>query len=324
MSWWSDAVSAVGNAVESAVTVVTDAVSDVVETVGNAINDGLDALADAASNLPVVGGVIGGILRWVGGVVAGACDLVAAGIKAVGSIVGGLLGGTIKIVGGLLGLDLGLVIEGFVDIASGIAGAIVVVGGEFIAVFQTTFFLQNKERILTKAEQELLRRIYLDSLALYNIRIVENRYGIFGINNRSFTLGNTIYLKSNDPHTLVHESLHVWQYQHHGSRYAGDAIGAQWFIQDHYNWQSDIANGNVDWVDFNAEAQAQFVEDIFIFGTLTTGGILTTGDGVFYDAQPPVSTGAFTFNGTDHTNRANDAVAVIRGAINSRLSNMLG
>lgn len=324
MSWWSDVVSAVGNAVESAVTVVTDAVSDVVETVGNAINDVLDALADAVSNVPVVGGLIGGVLRWVGGVVAGACDLVAAGIKAVGSIVGGLLGGTIKLVGGILGLDLGLIFEGLVDIASGIAGAIVVVGGEIIAVFQTTFGLQNKERPLTKAEKELLRRIYRESLALYNIRIVEGRYGVFGINNRSFTLGNTIYLKSNVAHTLVHESLHVWQYQHHGSRYAGDAIGAQWFIQNHYSWESDIADGRTKWGDFNAEAQAQFVEDIFIFGSLTTAGILTTGNGVFYDAQPPVSTGAFNFNGTDHTNRANDAVAVIRGAINSRLSNMLG
>lgn len=320
MSWWSDAVSAVGNAVESAVTVVTDAVSDVVETVGNAINDGLDALADAVSNVPVVGGA----LRWVGGVVAGACGLVAASIKAVGSVVGGILGGTIKLVGGILGLDSGLILEGLVGIASGIVGAIVVVGGEIIAVFQTTLFLQNKERRLTKAEMDLLRRVYRVSLALYNIRIVEGRYGVFGINNRSFTLGNTIYLKSNDPQTLVHESLHVWQYQHLGSRYAGDAIGAQWLVQNAYSWSLEIARGNTEWVDINAEAQAKFVEDIFIFGTLSTAGILTTGNGTFYDAQPPVSTGAFVFNGPNHTNRANDAVAVIRGAINSRLSNMLG
>lgn len=325
MGIWDDLVNTVANAVEEGVNTVTDVVSDVVETAGNLISDGLNALGNAASNIPVVGGVISGILQWAGGVVSTACDLAATCIKAAGAMVAGALGGAIKIVGGLLGLNPGLIGSGLLDIISGIAGAFVVFGGESIALIQATLFLQSNERPLTPAEHDMLQRIYRDSLALYNIRIVEGRYGVFGVNNSSFTLGNTIYLKNNTSAILVHESLHVWQNQHLGSRYASDAIGAQWFVQNPYSWQDEISRGNTDWVNFNREAQAQFVEDIFVSGDLLVGGsVSASGNGVFYDADGTNSTGSFKVGTTDHTTRANDAVTEIRGKRSFRLSQLIG
>ena len=54
------------------------------------------------------------------------------------------------------------------------------------------------------------------------------------MNNRSFTLGNTISIKGDDPainlDTLVHECTHVWQFQNAGVRYATDALWAQAII----------------------------------------------------------------------------------------------
>jgi len=45
----------------------------------------------------------------------------------------------------------------------------------------------------------MLRRVFYNSLAPYNIRLIEGWSGAFGINDRAFTLANTIYLKGNDP-----------------------------------------------------------------------------------------------------------------------------
>lgn len=67
-------------------------------------------------------------------------------------------------------------------------------------------------------------------MALYNIRIVEGRAG-FGLSDRPFCVGNTIYLKGRDtaarPELLVHEVCHVRQFPNRGARHATDALVAQ-------------------------------------------------------------------------------------------------
>jgi hypothetical protein len=167
-------------------------------------------------------------------------------------------------------------------------------------------------------------------VALEKIRLVEGRAGLFGLNPRPFTLGYTIYLKDRDvsqePALLVHECTHVWQYEHVGSSYTAEAVGAQWFVDDAYSWEKEIGRDNTEWVSFNREAQASFLEDIYVHGKLLVlrfdnkrGSIVTSSDeqkggGVFYDADGRSKIGVFEFNGVDHTDRANRAVAVVRHA----------
>ena len=95
-----------------------------------------------------------------------------------------------------------------------------------------------------------LAKVFGGSVALYNVRIVEGRSGVFGANQRPFTLGNTIYMKRTEParfaDMLVHEVVHVWQYQHLGPRYTAD-LGAQARYGEEgrapSHWEAGLARG---------------------------------------------------------------------------------
>lgn len=328
-----DAAEAVGDAVEDAVNAAADAVSDVVETAGNAVSDGIAWLGGAASGIPVVGGVLEGVAGWIGGVVSSVFDLVAVTVKVAGGILGGLLGGAIKVVGGAITLNGGLILEGLGDIVSPIAGGLLLLLGSIAVIVQSLIPFQSRERPLTASERDLLRRVFHDSVALYNVRIVPGRAGIFDVNSRPFTLGNTIYLKGDvSPETLVHECVHVWQYQHDGPRYASDALAAQWFVggtttkvtcngvqhdfPKAYDWHNDLDGGATRWSQFNNESAAEFIEDVWTCGesvALTPAGVALSGNGAFYDADG-VDTGTlFMDQKTDRTPLADAAVAALRG-----------
>jgi len=333
MGFWSDVgdaissgANAVADAVETGVNAVEEAVTDVVETIGNGIEDGIDAVGDVLGGVPVIGGFLEGFCDWAGSVVSGVFDLVGSVVKGVFGIVGGVIAGVIRIVGGILSLDGDLIVKGLLDIVSGIAGAIIFIVGKAISLVQTVFLLQSPERRLTREEKSMLKRVFRESVALYNVRLIEGFAGIYSVNSRPFTLGNTIYLKdhvvSAEPELLVHEVTHVWQYQNTGSRYASDAIGAQWFVDNAYSWEDEIARGNDDWVEFNLEAQAAFLEDIYTDGDLLTGSTVEHGNGRFYDADGKKAIGRFDYNGAHHTDRANEGVAVVRGAAAIRLSGL--
>jgi hypothetical protein len=318
MGWFSDAINAVSDTVEDVANAVGEFGSDVVETVGNVIEDGLDWLG---GDIPILSDVLG----WLGGVVSGIFDFVGAVIKGALGIVGGVIGGLIRIVGGILSLDGDLILEGLGDIGSSIAGAEIVIIGKFVSLVQHFFLLQAKERKLTDDEIRDLKRVFRDSLAYYNIRLIEGCSGLYGINGRAFVLGNTIYLKDNDvgsdPGLLVHECTHVWQYQNLGARYSSDALYAQAFVDDEYSWEAEVNRGNEEWVDFNMEAQGAFLEDVYNHGLLLARGTtIGTGKGVFYDADSSMTRGRFEFNSIDHTQRANDAVIAVRGESSQRLS----
>lgn len=321
MGWFSDVVDAVGDAIEDAANAVGEAVSDAVETVGNAIEDALDWLG---GDVPIWSDILG----WLGGVISGVFDFVGAVIKGVLGFIGGLLGGLVKVVGGILSLNGGLILEGLGDIFSSLAGALILIVGKFISLVQTILPFQAKERRLSKEEVALLQRVFCKSIAYYNVRLIEGRAGLFGLNARPFTLGNTIYLKSRnvstDPGLLVHEVTHVWQYQNHGARYASDAIYAQWFVDNEYSWEAEVNRGNLLWLDFNREAQASFIEDIFNDGELLTGGTVTaTGNGAFFDADDSATTGRFMVGAVDHTARANNAADIICNDGSQRLSGFI-
>lgn len=336
MGWWKDFSTAASGVVDTVATVVEDvvetagdAVTDIVETAGNAAQDGLNAAGRRLLQIPGPGGFVRGALAWLGGIIAGVTNLFGASIKGLCGIVAGVLAGLVRIVGGLLLLNLNLIVKGFIDIGAAIAGAVILIAGTLWSLIQRTFFLQSNERSLTKEERTLLRNVFVDSLSLYNIRLIEGWSGLFGINNRAFTLGNTIYMKGNDarqvPDILVHECVHVWQYQNVGSRYTMDALGAQArYGSDAHNWEDELERGNSDWNDFNKEAQAQLMQNIWTEGSSTFNGVTTSGAGSFFtlntQANSDNRTVEFIFQGTDHTDLAIAAIKSLRGRINLRWS----
>lgn len=346
MGWWEDLSNTVSNAVDAAANVVqsvvdtaADGITDVVETVGNVVQTGLQGFG------------LGG--AWLGGVVNGLTNLVGAVIKLVGGVISGVIGGAIRIVGGLVAWNGELIFKGILDIASGMAGSVLYLLAVFGSFIQKVVPVQKTERPLTKAEREMLGKVYFNSISLYNIRIVEGASWIFGGGVYATTIGNTIYMRDIIPDsgggrlTLVHESVHIWQYQNIGPRYMTDALGAQYLLPHTdtvklaYNWEvAEVGRGNTDWNAFNKEGQAEFIEDVWRLGKLTFNGNTTQGLGVFFDLQDVEArfgngTAEFIYNGsidypqhniansvvpTDYTDIATEAVRSLRERINIRWS----
>jgi hypothetical protein len=146
------------------------------------------------------------------------------------------------------------------------------------------------------------------------VRIVRGFAGVYSINpNKAVTVGNTIYFNTIDtetrPDKLVHECTHVWQYQHWGTRYTTDALAAQLFLDQAYSWEAELAAGKTRWQDFNPEAEARFLQNVYC-GKVCDGFSV----GQFYDEDPVAASAAFDFQGTNHTPLAREAVAYVRGA----------
>lgn len=316
----SDGADAVGNAVEDVVNGVGDAVSDAVETVGNGISDGLNVFGSVLEKIPGVGRLLGGVVRWLGDIVSSGLTFVGATIKSVLNLAAGIVAGTVRVIGGIWSLDWSLIKKGLLGMAASVAGFILIFAGTFWAWVQSVIPLQWGKRRLTKQEEIILRRVYRRSVALYNVRIIEGFAGLYSLTSDPFTLGNVIYMKDHDPvaepKLLVHECAHVWQYQHRGARYAADAVGAQWFIEDEYNWLREYNAGVRRWQDFNSEAEAEFLEDVYHEGHLT--GHSSMHNGEFYKSDP-VSMGV-EFRNATLTAFARDSVAYVRGAFNWRPS----
>jgi hypothetical protein len=228
-------------------------------------------------------------------------NVVGAVIAGLSGILGGVPAGVIRVVGGLVVWDRRLLLRGAVGVASSIAGALVLLAGTVVAAVQRLVGAEAPARPLTPVEQAMLRGVFGGSLSYVNVRIVQGRSGLFGANRRPFTLGNTIYLKDVDleerPDVLVHEVVHVWQYQHEGPRYTADALGAQVLYgyrgRGAYDWQAELARGRTSWADLNKEAQGSFVQEAWR-------------------------------SGDDHTPLAVDASAALRGRRRLRLSGRLG
>lgn len=333
MSIWDDiggAISSVGDAVAGVVedvgNTLEEVFTDVVETVGNGISDALGGLGDLLGNIPLVGGALSAVFHWLGDVVSSITDLWGALIKGVFGIWSGVTAGWLRVVfggiGGLIAWDADTFVKGLGDILAGIGGAVLLVGGKIIGVVQSIIPLQWGKRRLTRNERAILRRVFRGSVALYNVRIIEGFAGIYSINDRPFTLGNTIYMKDVDPASepwiLVHECVHVWQYQNMGGRYVADALGAQALVDDAYSWEAELTRGNARWQDFNEEAQGKFLEDVYREGRFV--GSAATGNGEFYNDDPVGSNVEFVFGGTDRTVLARDSVAYVRDARAARLS----
>jgi hypothetical protein len=218
--------------------------------------------------------------------------------------------------------------RGLGDLASSLAGSVVLLAGKSVALIHAILFMQRGERALTEPERALLRQVFRGSVALYNVRLVTGFAGLFSVNDRPFTLGNTIYMKGDDPaanlDTLVHECTHVWQFQNAGVRYATDALWAQATIagQGEYVWEDEPTRGNTSWQDFNREAQAALVQDVWRLGALSAGSV--PGAGGFYTDHPVGPDAVFVKGGTDHTPLAVQCADTLRKATAWRLSALFG
>lgn len=307
MSWFDDVCDAVSDVVEE----VGEAVGTAVEAVGDAIDDGLNWLGE---NTGAVGAAIFG---WMGDIISGAFHLVGAIIKGVFGFAAGILSGVLRILGGIFTLDGDLILQGLGDIFSSFFGGLILILGKAVALVQVIFTL-GSERALTDEEKRQLRRAFKDSLNYYVMRVSEGHAGIFQPGANKFTLGNTIYFKGLpvDLPGLVHESVHVWQYQNGGARYITDNIWAM-ITADNFNaddvYVTEINGGKNDWEQFHDEAQSELIEDMWEEGQLLSGdATIATGNGVFYDADGKETFGRFVHLGADHTDIANRAVISLR------------
>jgi hypothetical protein len=305
------------NKVHKAINDAADNIADVIETAGTRAQDATsgahersECKPDRAQPSKEAPGTVG---AWTGAVACGICDLAATAVKGVGSTVGGLVAGVMQIVAGIGRADSVMMKRGLIDTASGFAGGVLLVAGKFVSLVQIVAGVERKRK-LTDQEIAMLKLVFRTSVALYNVRVITGKAGIFGFNNRAFTMGNTIYMKDTAAgrwdQTLVHEATHVWQYQHLGSAYSSDALAAQLYYErvkktSAYAWSDPTVNrGSMVWDDWNREAQAQFVEDIYANGAANGG--------------------RFTFRSTDYTALADATLLTVRKEVSSRRSLDIG
>ena len=294
-----------------------EALSDVVESAGTFGRNVVDTAGLAAGRIPGVGTGLGWVLHWIATVVSAAADLVATVVKVVVELAVALAVALLRLLAGLIGgaarLGSGRAgrrtfVQGLGEVAASLGGPLIVVAGKGLALVQAALLGQRGERPLTADEHARLDQVFRGSVALYNVRVVDGFSGLFGLNGRPFTLGNTIYMKRylqrRGPEryaaTLVHECGHVWQNQNVGTRYAIQALWAQCTIADRYDWTKELARGNTRWSDFNREAQAQLLMHVWQGAD--------GGPGAFY-ADDPVGEGVrFAWDGIDRTALAKDAI----------------
>lgn len=299
----------IGRAISRFFNIPAEVIARAFEITGCALNDSLILVGQKLKVKP--------LFQWLGGIVKGGFSVISAIIKAVFGIAAGLISGPVLIVLGILSGTANTIYTGFSDLLFPAVGSIIVVIGKAIAHIQSTIYLQGFERPLTESEKALLKDVFHSSVNLYLIRIIEHHSGIFDLTPRAFTLGNTLYLKKSefDEDLLVHEATHSWQYQHLGNRYTIDALSAQWFVDDAYNWRKEIEDrGKSRWQDLNMESQAGFIEFLWLWGQLVdkNGNVIESGNGSFFNEDGITSKGEFYAFGRSFTSIANKALQIIR------------
>ena len=171
-------------------------------------------------------------------------------------------------------------------------------------------------RPLLELEIDLLRKVFGPGLKYLVVRLTRMSGVVASINgSRAFTLRNTIHLPAKAynamaqyPSLLVHEMVHVWQYQHEGWTYATDALWAQ-IGGDGYDFAKALRQGK-PWKKMNPEQQAQMIQEAFRLGYFDNPGALF---GLFNNKACVVRSSAQPPQGfTDSTSVLVDAVALLR------------
>ena len=313
-------VNSVDRAVEIALRVANvwaQGAGSVFEMTGNFLSGLLHDVGKILNGIPIAGRVLFGIFRWLGTIVSAGFDLAAMLICAVLNFIANGFAGVVRIIVGMLTViftrDGHLLRKGVADILSGIAGAVIAIAAKTVALIHAMLFMQMGERALNDHEKAIVAQVYRNSIAAQNIRVIEGFAGLFSTNNRPFTLGNRVYLKdvdpAKDPALFAHECCHIWQYQRDGVRYIAEALWAQFKIPNAYSWEAEIARGKMHWQDFNREAQAQFVLNLFNDGRKKPP-VHKTGE--LFDDDPAGDSIEYKRNSVDHTDLARNTIAFIR------------
>src|SRR6185503_18026879 len=309
----------VATAVQTVMGTLAEVFSFIIGYVGSLLAAFSDAIGELVGGIPGIGGFLKGVFHWLGTVASAVLDFFATFVKATMNATADIGAGLIRVgVGGLVGWEQGVLLKGFADIGAGLTGPFIAILAKGAASFQAAAFMQMGERELTLEEKELLGRVYRSSVNLELVRVVDGFVGLFSVNSSAFTLGNKIYMKDRVPgspgyrSTLVHECCHVWQSQHVGFRYLSEALWAQGTMKSDtssaYKWEDESTRGNYRWQDFNKEAQAQFIQDVFSGGFLSTPS--ANADGTFFDDEPIGSNAIF--GDLASTEFARESIAYIR------------
>jgi hypothetical protein len=191
--------------------------------------------------------------------------------------------------------------DGFKDLGLGLlktfvqtpVDALLLTLGRGVSAIQTMVGLEPVGRKLSDAEIATLRKVYGDSIDYDQVRIKEGSAGLFSLNDRPFTHGNTIYMKDSTvtDALLIHEMGHVWQHQNGGTDYMSEALTSQWWGHG-YDWQASVPG--TAWKDLEPEQQSEFLETAFASGYFDTPG------------------GTFIHNGVDYTDYLEEALRQAR------------
>ena len=317
MGWLSDAADWVEDTANDAAEWVGDQVDDASEWLEETLDDAAEWVEETAEsaanwaeeNIPLIGGGMGSVIGWIGkGISAGlgfvsrvlgsGFDLLTAIVKGIASIIGGVLAGLLHILSG----DFS---KGLLKIFNGIVGGLILPLGAYISLVQTVFGIEGVKRRLNEKEILILEVVYCQSVNLDRIRIITGRSGVFGFNDRPFTMGDVIYMKNTGASSwdedLVHEVCHVWQYQNHSSSYASEALTTQVYFDitgssAYHWWDPKVNDGDMVWNNWNREAQAKFIENLYLEGERTDDGTaVTAAPGIFYGSNGVNRIGSFNF-----------------------------
>ncbi len=126
----------------------------------------------------------------------------------------------------------------------------------------------KRARPLSEREIGIARTIFGNSIAYERVRIDEQAYLGPRKGKFCYVSCNTInsWGKMHD-FILIHELMHIWQYQHLGSVYIPRALSAQ-FTKEGYNYGGVNAlyhavQQGKKLLDFNYEQQADIIEDYY-------------------------------------------------------------
>jgi hypothetical protein len=209
------------------------------------------------------------IVKWINGILLGSVTVISAIIKSMAGIIGSGVSSILFLINTLISFSIEPALQGLTNLLITIAGGIISVLSNLFILIARVMGLLSEGRPLSEDEKNILREVFRTSLNPNKIRIA---YFPFW-HKYFFALHNTIYTphkhQSIPPHLLVHESVHVWQYHHEGTKYLAQALLAQ--VQygiknipgNAYDWTAELSRGKTDWQDFNKEAAAQLIEEIW-------------------------------------------------------------
>ena len=212
--------------------------------------------------------------NWVRGIIMGLFSILSVAIKIITGIIASFVGATILLIASLISLSLQPFAKGLVNFLLTIAGSTISVLSTLLILIARALGILSEGRPLSEDEKNILLVVFHKSLKPNKITIA---YFPFW-KKYFFALHNTIYTPHKDlsipPNLLVHESVHVWQYHHEGNKYLAEALLAQ--VQygvknipgNAYDWTAELSRGKTVWGNFNKEAAAQLIEEIWKEGAV--------------------------------------------------------